>query len=165
MEAPELFDIFIFLVFVSSVTLLILHVSKYPKIQVFFNSSKIEREKEYVMTIDNITPKETYQMCIDWLSMFESEIIERNEPSFIKASHKIDVLTHSLTYASWKIKDIPKILEFHIREYVGTDTELAMKITINTAQRDIGRFDFTDLEWYKREIFNIFKEKNVHMKM
>ena len=127
---------------------------------------EISKEKEIKIRIDNSDIYTTFSICVDWLEMFQSKIIEKKEPTYIKAIHKIDAITTTPSASQHgkiiHLKDIPKILEFNLSRYAGIDTIVSLKILIDTDRRDIKWFDFTELVWYEEELSDMFRGYEVH---
>ena len=130
------------------------------------NLNKISKEKEVKIRIDNSDIYTIFSTCVDWLEMFQSKIIEKKEPTYIKAIHKIDAITTTPSASQHgkiiHLKDIPKILEFNLNRYAGIDTIVSLKILVDTGRRDVKWFDFTELVWYEEELSDMFKGYEVH---
>ena len=131
------------------------------------NLNKISKEKEVKIRIDNSDIYTIFGICVDWLEMFQSKIIEKREPKYIKAIHKIDAITTTPSASQdgkiIHLKDIPKILEFNLSRYAGIDTIVSLKIMIDTSRRDVKWFDFTELVWYEEELLDMFRGYEVHL--
>lgn len=119
--------------------------------------------KSFEFSILNIEAPHVYDVCLEWLLSIGSTINQQSRPNHIEATHKVDI--HTTTFPGGNpmvIKDIPKKLGFNIREYDGY-TILTMDISIDNKRRDVKRFDFTDIDWYKQEIMQQFNSNEIEL--
>jgi hypothetical protein len=119
--------------------------------------------RSYILVIENIALDNAYSKCIDWLSTYKCQIIESNKPRFIKATHRFDIPYFSFWLLNPKLhKDIPKQLEFNLRRFLMTDTEITLNVSIKPEKNYITEYDFMNFEWYKEELHDIFKDFKIH---
>ncbi len=162
MELLTFYNLF----FLLSVIIVIYGVYWYFKkpVSIIFKApNSLVKTQKNVLLIEHTSPETTYQECLDWLSIFNSEIVVQKFPNYIKAIHRVDLNIVRSNGGSKSLSDIPKIIEFQIKKYAENDVELMNCVTINMDQREINRFDFIDLDWYKQEILSIFKDYNAHL--
>lgn len=156
-------DLFFLLIGIISSILAINWLHNKPKYPLIFKlPSTFEKGKQYRFLVSKARPQEIYEKCLDWLLGLNVEIDYEIANKEIKATHKVDIPTFTFFYNTpIIIKDIPKIIELNLRDYVGTDTEVILDVSIDTSKRSIQRFDFIELDWYRKDVLDYFKEYEI----
>lgn len=120
--------------------------------------------RTFILVVENISLEDAYSKCLDWLSTYQCQIIKHTKPRFINAIHRIDIHYFSFwLHNPKKHEDIPKQLEFHLRRYLLTDTEITLTVSIKSEREYVTEFDFLDLDWYKQELHEIFQDYKTHI--